>query len=141
MFLASFGHILLAMYQIGQLSNVRSCTGRSVRYLSHFSHHNSANILRPVVVSCEKWNVGLQRQGRRNVRLQSTASSRPYDALVPPHDNFADRHIGPRNAEIKEMLRAIGAQVGPSDFLVITTPYPLGLLGLVLSMGLLQAFT
>ncbi|XP_071811329.1 glycine dehydrogenase (decarboxylating), mitochondrial-like isoform X1 [Apostichopus japonicus] len=98
------------MYQIGQLSNVRSCTGRSVRYLSHFSHHNSANILRPVVVSCEKWNVGLQRQGRRNVRLQSTASSRPYDALVPPHDNFADRHIGPRNAEIKEMLRAIGAQ-------------------------------
>lgn len=42
----------------------------------------------------------------------STASfTKALDTLLPKHDNFAERHIGPNKAQKAEMLKTIGVNV------------------------------
>jgi glycine dehydrogenase len=38
--------------------------------------------------------------------------------MLPRHDDFAERHIGPGEREKREMLDALGLEVGPPN----TTP-------------------
>lgn len=39
-------------------------------------------------------------------------AARCIEQLLPRHDDFSRRHIGPREGEKREMLRALGVQVG-----------------------------
>lgn len=48
----------------------------------------------------------------RGVRTSAAAaSSRQIERLLPRHDDFAERHIGPGEREKREMLDALGVEV------------------------------
>lgn len=47
----------------------------------------------------------------RGVRTSAVASSRQIERLLPRHDDFAERHIGPGEREKREMLDALGVEV------------------------------
>lgn len=47
----------------------------------------------------------------RGVRTSAAASSRQIERLLPRHDDFAERHIGPGEREKREMLDALGLEV------------------------------
>lgn len=47
----------------------------------------------------------------RGVRTSAAASSRQIERILPRHDDFAERHIGPGEREKREMLDALGLEV------------------------------
>lgn len=49
---------------------------------------------------------------RQQRRWGSGEAARCIEQLLPRHDDFCRRHIGPREREKREMLRAVGVQVG-----------------------------
>uniref|UniRef100_A0A8C5NER3 glycine dehydrogenase (aminomethyl-transferring) n=1 Tax=Gouania willdenowi TaxID=441366 RepID=A0A8C5NER3_GOUWI len=46
----------------------------------------------------------------RGVRTSATVSSRQIERILPRHDDFAERHIGPGDREKREMLDALGLE-------------------------------
>lgn len=44
----------------------------------------------------------------------TTGASRVLERLLPRHDDFAERHIGPRDKDQREMLQALGLAVRTS---------------------------
>lgn len=47
----------------------------------------------------------------RGLRTSAAASSRQIERILPRHDDFAERHIGPGEREKREMLDALGLEV------------------------------
>lgn len=47
----------------------------------------------------------------RGVRTSAALSSRQIERILPRHDDFAERHIGPGEREKREMLDALGLEV------------------------------
>lgn len=47
----------------------------------------------------------------RGLRTSAVVSSRQIERLLPRHDDFAERHIGPGEREKREMLDALGLEV------------------------------
>lgn len=47
----------------------------------------------------------------RGVRTSAAASSRQIERILPRHDDFAERHIGPGEREKREMLDVLGLEV------------------------------
>lgn len=71
--------------------------------------------------SCGRWWGRLAARGAsRHLRAAAGGqrrwgggeAARCIEQLLPRHDDFAQRHIGPREREKREMLRAVGVQVG-----------------------------
>lgn len=50
-------------------------------------------------------------QNIRKLRTCAVLGSRMIDRILPRHDDFAERHIGPGDKEKTEMLRTLGAGV------------------------------
>uniref|UniRef100_A0A665WF56 glycine dehydrogenase (aminomethyl-transferring) n=1 Tax=Echeneis naucrates TaxID=173247 RepID=A0A665WF56_ECHNA len=46
----------------------------------------------------------------RDLRTSAAASSRQIERILPRHDDFAERHIGPGEREKREMLDALGVE-------------------------------
>lgn len=47
----------------------------------------------------------------RALRTSAAVSSRQIERILPRHDDFAERHIGPGEREKREMLDALGLEV------------------------------
>lgn len=47
----------------------------------------------------------------RGLRTSAAATSRQIERILPRHDDFAERHIGPGEREKREMLDALGVEV------------------------------
>lgn len=47
----------------------------------------------------------------RGLRTSAAASSRQIERILPRHDDFAEKHIGPGEREKREMLDALGLEV------------------------------
>lgn len=47
----------------------------------------------------------------RGLRTSAAVSSRQIERILPRHDDFAERHIGPGEREKREMLDALGLEV------------------------------
>lgn len=91
--------------QTGLLSNVTSCRGITLRNLRSCS---SVSLLQRR--TSKNAGVCSAEHGQWSTNPARNSSSRTYDELIPRHDNFADRHIGPRKTEIQDMLRTIGVE-------------------------------
>lgn len=70
--------------------------------------------------------------GARALRTSAAVPSRQIERILPRHDDFAERHIGPGEREKREMLDALGLEV---RFLVAAHPTRTGP-GIVLSFSL-----
>lgn len=54
-----------------------------------------------------------------NVRCMGTSQvlwSRKIERILPRHDDFSERHIGPGDKEKREMLTTLGLEVKPIYF-------------------------
>lgn len=65
------------------------------------------------------WKLGCKsRSGgasaARGLRTSAAASSRQIERILPRHDDFSERHIGPGEREKREMLDVLGLEVRPS---------------------------
>ena len=47
----------------------------------------------------------------RTLRTSAAAASRQIERILPRHDDFAERHIGPGEREKREMLDVLGLEV------------------------------
>lgn len=47
----------------------------------------------------------------RGLRTSAAVSSRQIERILPRHDDFAERHIGPGEREKRDMLDALGVEV------------------------------
>lgn len=47
----------------------------------------------------------------RGLRTSAAVSSRRIEKILPRHDDFAERHIGPGEREKREMLDVLGLEV------------------------------
>lgn len=73
------------------------------RWWGRLAARGASRHLRPVAGGAQRrWNGGGE-------------ASRCIEQLLPRHDDFSRRHIGPREREKREMLRAVGVQVGAGD--------------------------
>lgn len=50
-------------------------------------------------------------RGLRTSAAASSSSSRQIERILPRHDDFAERHIGPGEREKREMLDLLGLEV------------------------------
>uniref|UniRef100_A0A7N6F8E4 Glycine cleavage system P protein n=1 Tax=Anabas testudineus TaxID=64144 RepID=A0A7N6F8E4_ANATE len=61
--------------------------------------------------SCARsWGIFLANTGARALRTSAAVPSRQIERILPRHDDFAERHIGPGEREKREMLDALGLE-------------------------------
>uniref|UniRef100_A0A8C9Y991 Glycine cleavage system P protein n=1 Tax=Sander lucioperca TaxID=283035 RepID=A0A8C9Y991_SANLU len=77
--------------------------------------------------SCAKsWGIFLANgaslpTAARGLRTSAAVSSRQIERILPRHDDFAERHIGPGEREKREMLDALGLEIPSSESEILDT--------------------
>lgn len=66
-------------------------------------------------LQCKIRSRGTFATGVRGLRTSAVVSSRQIERILPRHDDFAERHIGPGEREKREMLDALELEVRSSS--------------------------
>lgn len=96
-------------------------TGRAVSTRMHYKSFKTACGKRNVLQKTHaKTQVSHESKDIRELRTCAVLGSRMIDRILPRHDDFAERHIGPGDKEKTEMLNTLQVGVSARNLIIFT---------------------